>query len=310
MSSPLGFLIQFRRQLRNADIRFALTSGQACVHFGIQQTTKDSDWIVEPHDLMKLCLLLQENDSTSKCRVSFRPICGAPILKEFLGNGWTSHIEITDSEGELHRLDFFGKPPRVSLVEYDPQDSDYASRFVVAQMKKTDREKDWPFVFGLGRQAIAEGDVRGVLHGMDAEWLINVWAGIAEDERPALIRQRPLLNFVDSQPDRVRRAIMIEKQIWQSVNCYRYDAFQSAWKEFYRQWRREPNFEWPRKISFADQCACLNNAAQKYGLPQAPLDDARRRKALTKARQDAAEIFAAADEELDLITPPLEVMLP
>ena len=59
-------------------------------------------------------------------------------------------------------------------LDSDAVDPDYASRLLVAQMKKTDREKDWPFVF-LARPA-GDGDGRcggGVLHGQEADWLID-----------------------------------------------------------------------------------------------------------------------------------------
>ena len=46
MSAPLDFLKIFAGQLREVGIPFAITSGMACVHYGLQQTTKDSDWII------------------------------------------------------------------------------------------------------------------------------------------------------------------------------------------------------------------------------------------------------------------------
>jgi hypothetical protein len=49
--TPLGFLNWLRVEFRKAKIRFTLTSGQACVYYGIQQTTKDSDWIIGLEDI-------------------------------------------------------------------------------------------------------------------------------------------------------------------------------------------------------------------------------------------------------------------
>lgn len=46
MQTPLEFLDVFRSTLRSAGITFAVTSGMACIRYGLQQTTKDSDWIV------------------------------------------------------------------------------------------------------------------------------------------------------------------------------------------------------------------------------------------------------------------------
>jgi hypothetical protein len=310
MSSPNSLITWFRKELHTAGVRFAITSGQACVHYGIQQTTKDSDWIIQPEDLSLLRSMLAGAESSGRFRVSYRAICGAPLEQAYLGNGWTSHLALADSDGDEHHLDFFGKAPRVREVERDPVDPDYASRLLVAQMKKTDREKDWPFVFALGRQAMAMGDARGVLHGQEANWLIDAWSRVPETMRAGLIRQRPLLGLIDAQPQRLRRAIVIEKQVWASINRERYGIYQRAWKEFYRQWRREPDFQWPRPIPFREQHARLDEAAGKYVLPKSPLIDSARRAALAKAREDAAELLAVMDEEWDAAVPPLEVLLP
>ena len=310
MSSPQAFLNQFRILLQNAGVRFALTSGQACVYYGIQQTTKDSDRIIEPRDVIAFCNLLDDLDASGRFRVSFRPICGAPIAEDFLRNGWTSHIEIIDPDADRHHLDFFGKPPRVQFLEYDPIDPGYASRFIVAQMKKTDREKDWPFVFALGKQSIAEGDLRGVLHGQDAEWLVTQWSLVPKKQRDEFCHQRPLLSLIDTQPEKLRRALMIEKQLWQSVNKLRYNSFQTAWKDFFRQWRRETEFQWPLEQCFAEQRKCLTTAAAAYGLCKEPLTEAIKQAAFVEARRDVAEIFAASEDELNQIVTPIEVMLP
>jgi hypothetical protein len=54
VSAPLDFLKIFAGQLRQAEISFAITSGMACVHYGLQQITKDSDWIIPAEDLARL----------------------------------------------------------------------------------------------------------------------------------------------------------------------------------------------------------------------------------------------------------------
>ena len=54
MASPNAFIHWFSNRMRAVGVRFAITSGQACVHYGIQQTTKDSDWIIEPADFVVL----------------------------------------------------------------------------------------------------------------------------------------------------------------------------------------------------------------------------------------------------------------
>ena len=88
MSAPLDFLKIFAGQLRQGGIRFAITSGMACVHYGLQQTTKDSDWIIAPDDLDKLReLLMRLEQAAPPWRVSYRQILGAPRCRH--RTGWT-----------------------------------------------------------------------------------------------------------------------------------------------------------------------------------------------------------------------------
>lgn len=79
MGSPISFIHQFQQELHSAGVRFAITSGQACVYFGIQRTTKDSDWIIVAEDLARLRAMLVDADMSGSVRVSYRAICGAPL---------------------------------------------------------------------------------------------------------------------------------------------------------------------------------------------------------------------------------------
>ena len=78
MNGPLEFLHIFVERLREANIRFAITSGMACVHYGLQHNTKDSDWIfcVEDIDLLRDFLIKAEGE-LPPWRVSYRPVFGA-----------------------------------------------------------------------------------------------------------------------------------------------------------------------------------------------------------------------------------------
>ena len=54
MSDPIGFYKTFQGLLRGQGIEAMLTSGMACVEYGLQQNTKDTDWIVEPSTIASL----------------------------------------------------------------------------------------------------------------------------------------------------------------------------------------------------------------------------------------------------------------
>lgn len=309
--TSFDFLEWLCGQLRANGVRFAITSGQACVHFGLQQTTKDSDWIIPPDDLNGLRQMLIGWEAGGICQANYRPICGAPLDAGFLGRGWTSHLSIVERNSRLeHHVDVFGKPPRVRALELDPADSAIASRHVVAQMKKTDRDKDWPFVFSLGRQMLDAGDPRGVLHLQDADALIAAWPMVPLVERTELVRLRPLLALLDHEPARLRRAVAVERAIWVSVNRGRYQVFQRAWKDFFRRWRDEPNMTWPLNAGFAQQHAVLSAATVRHDLPTNPFDDRARVNTLAQAHVDVAEIMAVTEAEWEQICPLAEVLLP
>ncbi len=306
--TALDFIDWFRGQLHSVQIDFALTSGQACVYYGIQQTTKDSDWIIHPADLSKLTALFCEVEK-QQWRVQYRLFCGAPLESDYLAGGWTSHLSLFDPSETEHHVDFFGKPPRVTHLERDPDQPDYASRLTVAQMKKTDREKDWPIVFSLGQQAIAAGDIRGVLYGMDADWLVTTWATIRVEDRESLVRLRPLLSWIEDQPKRLRRGLLIEKYFWSTVNRGRYHLYTRRWKDFYHQWRLEPDFTWPLIAPFVEQHARLVQATRRYELPPEVLES-KRAEIVQHAAVETMEVFAATEDELQKLTPPIELVLP
>jgi hypothetical protein len=308
---PLELVDWLRGELTRAGIGFALTSGQACVCFGLQQTTKDSDWIIDLPDLVQFRELLTHWDSAEAWQVSYRSICGAPLEETYLRHGWTSHLCIVKRDAQIeHHMDVFGKPPRVQHLEFEAGAAGLAARHVVAQMKKTDREKDWPFVFGIGRQMLERGDWRGVLHLQDAEWLVNAWTEVPREVRTDLIRQRPLLIMIDREPRRLRRALAIERSIWMAANRARYTCYQRAWKEFFRRWRAAPAMSWPLDAPFPRQHAELAAACTEYLLPENPFGEPERRAALAQAMADTAEIMAATSGELDEIAPPVEIVLP
>jgi hypothetical protein len=60
MSSPIDFYRAFQSLLRGRGIAGVLTSGMACVEYGLQQNTKDTDWIIASDDIDSLVALLGE----------------------------------------------------------------------------------------------------------------------------------------------------------------------------------------------------------------------------------------------------------
>jgi len=257
VTTPLEFLYHFRDILRESGIRFAITSGMACVYYGLQQNTKDSDWIIEPDDLPKLLTLLERHERrVPPWRISYRQIFGAPLDTRWMGCGWTSHLSIWPSAGgpEEH-VDIFCVPPRVEPGPPQPDSMGFASPDLVAWMKRTDRDKDWPIVDGLGLLLRHSQNPRAALHIQAPPALREAWQKLDAAGRESAVVHRPLLPLLDAEPDDeiLQGFIDLERTIWETVNQERYRLFQHAWKDFYRRWKKEEFWEWPTSEPFSRQ---------------------------------------------------------
>ncbi|MBI4864354.1 MAG: hypothetical protein HY815_29455 [Candidatus Riflebacteria bacterium] len=314
MTAPLDFLVLMRRRLRESGVSFALTSGMACVHFGLQQTTKDSDWIIDPDHLGGFRRLLGSfKIGGAPGRASYRPIFGAPLDPAWMAHGWTSHVSVQDEPGSPgHHVDVFSRPPRVSRVEVEPGDEDFASRHIVAQMKKTDRAKDWPLVDGLGWQLAVLERPDSLLHLQDPVKLREVWERTGTPLREALAQRRPLLRKLDAETDldRLHGFVRLERLIWECVNEDRWGTFLRAWKEFYRRWRDEAGWEWPTAEPFFEQHERLTDAARRHALCTDPLGQITRDVIIETGLRRAATRALQPRELVLEVAPPASELLP
>jgi len=316
MSSPVEFYRTFQARLRGRSITGLLTSGMACVEYGLQQTTKDTDWIIATADIENLVELfgeLERGMSGANWRVSYRGLFGAPLDAEYLGGGWTSHLAAFDHpESPERHLDFFGRPPRVGDAWSAGSVAGIASRDVVARMKKTDRPKDWPLVNALAIQAHYAGDPGAVIHVRDPVILREAWQQASADTRASAANERPLLRVLDDVEDlQLERLLLVEEMLWQCVNRERYVVYQRAWKDFYRSWQRDRVGEWPTAEPFFQQHHLVSAAVREHGLPPAPLGTLAARQAVfDRGRERAAALTAAPSREIDMVAMPLATILP
>jgi hypothetical protein len=312
VSTPLDFLYLFRDLLRDHGIRFAITSGMACVRHGIQQSTKDSDWIVAPEDVAGLVALLESTERRfPPWRVRYRNIFGAPLTRQYLVGGWTSHILIHDSPADpAHALDWFGRPPRVR--EWDADEEGFATRQVVARMKHTDRPKDWPIVDSLGWLMRNDEPLAALLNVQQPPLLRALWSRADNALRARALARRPLLSKLDevADDDRLLAWLRLERAVWSCVNEQRQRLYQSAWKEFFREWRREEDWDWPTEEPFADQHARVLDAVVRHRLPPDPLA-ARGLVAVWQAGLEVATVREdTTTEKLLAVAPPMDEVIP
>ena len=316
MSAPLDFLKIFMGKLREADIPFALTSGMACVHYGLQQNTKDSDWIIPAEALERLRELLTKLEGElPPWRISYRHIFGAPLDAEYMQHGWTSHLSIWDGAASVeHKVDLFSKPPRVRPEEIEADADGWVTRHVVALMKRTDRDKDWPIVQGLGQQLWERNSRFCLLHLTAPGPLQDAWRAAPREVRAEMARRRPLLHALEVSPPPemldVERLLALERLVWERVNAQRHSRYTRSWKDFYRKWRQEAEWEWPTAEPFWLQHRRLMDAAQRCGLPPNPLANLEPRQLVEAALPAVAKVGGATPTEIAQVLPPVHELLP
>ena len=150
-----GLVTRARRQ----GIACAITSGMACVAYGVAQATQDCDLLCAPDAAGKLLDLLAEASLHGQLP-GYRGHLTPPLDARWLRGGWTSHF-VWDAAGAEAYLDIFGVVPRGSSPWEAELQGFYAGPHTVAQMKRTNRGEDWPFVTVLGVKLLEAGDPRG-----------------------------------------------------------------------------------------------------------------------------------------------------
>lgn len=206
----------------------AITSGMACVEFGVAGATKDCDMLCAANSSDAF---LQSLEATRLRGVTcgHRSHLGAPLDPRWLRGGWTSHF-VWRLDQEEACLDVFGVAPRGSTPwELDRQGL-YASPHTVAEMKRTDRQKDWPFATALGAKLLRAGDPRGWLHIFEYQILIELAAEIPCP--PELIARRPVLGLLEHRDPRLDLALRGEVEFWQQLDHVRIQVYRQAVRSY------------------------------------------------------------------------------
>ena len=216
------------RKLRDRGVVCAITSGLACVHYGIAETTKDCDLLCHPDSFDTLLGLLNETRlGAQPCR--YRGHISPPLDSRWHLGGWTSHFE-WDTHPRVITLDIFGRAVRQSSPWEHDLSGLYAGMNVVAEMKRTDRDKDWPFVTSLGTEMLRRRDPRGWLHVFDADALCE----LQEDSSiPAeMLPVRPALRMAIDRDPRLRQALLAERHFWQELDRLRIRIYRAALRPY------------------------------------------------------------------------------
>ena len=151
--------IELHREFRAAGAEVLLSSGQACVVFGIAAFSKDGDWIVRETEQSCAAIL----DVLGRHGAQYR--LGVPLHPDWLRLGLTSQFEFQTDSGFRMRTDFCSRPPRVPDVErmwkqtIRVENIDVVDVESLVQLKQTRRLRDYSVVGALAEVAGLQADV-------------------------------------------------------------------------------------------------------------------------------------------------------
>jgi hypothetical protein len=226
--------LELTREFNAGRLRAVIASGQAAVLHRLAIASKDGDWILreDPECLAHVLGVLGRHGA----RYRF----GAPLDVRWMSGGWSAHLEFRDGPLRV-RTDFFTRPPRVSADELarmwreqEGRDPPFTDARMLAEMKKTAREKDYPFIGELARRMSAPRD--RLLYSRSADDLRELARA-----HPALVgelvAQRPLLRSVGDARRALAEAIQREMLDLMEQDEQRLGAYREASTAWAGRWR-------------------------------------------------------------------------
>ena len=139
---------ELHQEFVQAGAKVLLSSGQACVMYGIAAFSKDGDWIVQEREESLRAVLSVLEQKGADYRL------GAPLDTRFLSQGWTSHFEYFENNIRI-RVDFCSRPPRVTSTEsvwknaIQISDTDIVDAESLILLKQTRRIRDYSIIGAL-----------------------------------------------------------------------------------------------------------------------------------------------------------------
>jgi hypothetical protein len=227
--------IQLTREFNHGRLRAILASGQAVVLYRLAIMSKDGDWILKEEGEALTHVVATLAGHGARYRY------GAPLDLRWLAHGWSSHLEF--QEGGLRlRCDFVTRPPRVSPAALQElwdapvqKEAPVVSLPVLAELKKTNREKDYAVIGELARRM--EDPRLQALYSRSARDLMK----LAEDHPEAVLGaavERPLLSRIGQGREELERLLDEERRSLIRTNEVRLDRYVDAAARWASEWSR------------------------------------------------------------------------
>ena len=229
----MNIYLRLTEEFNEGGLRAIICSGQAVVLHRLAIMSKDGDWI------------LRENDSVLRHvlgvldRHGARYRYGAPLDTRWMAGAWSSHFEFRHQQLRV-RTDFFTRPPRISQKDLARIWQEQAGRNIpfldppdLAEMKKTNRERDYAVIGELAR-LIEDVEVQ-IGYSRSARDLLRL-----AKQHPDLVERiaetRPALRSVAGGRDRLEVALDAERRESIRRNEMRLAAYVHAASRWYSIW--------------------------------------------------------------------------
>jgi hypothetical protein len=225
--------LDLTREFNEGGLRVVICSGQAVVLHRLAIMSKDGDWIVkeDPAALAHVLSVLARH------RARYR--YGAPLALPWMRGGWSSHFEFRDGDLRV-RTDFFTRPPRLTAsdvarlwTEQIGRDPPFVDLRDLAELKKTNREKDYAVIGDLARKMTDLTEQ--VLYSRSARDLEALAVDHGELVK-RLAARRPVLKHVNSGRDVLERELDAERRDLMHANERRIERYLEAGARWAAAW--------------------------------------------------------------------------
>jgi hypothetical protein len=225
--------LDLTREFNAGRVRAVISSGQAVVLHRLAIMSKDGDWILREDGEATFHVLATLDRHRARYRF------GAPLDVRWLESGWSSHFEFQD-QGIRVRTDFVTRPPRIDAgqlerlwAEQSGRDLPFVNIGQLAEIKKTNREKDYAVIGELARLMHDPADK--LLYSRSARDLIAL-AGEHHELIEDLSTQRPLLKNVVAGRTQLEAALDAERRTLIRANEMRLARYREAAQRWATAW--------------------------------------------------------------------------
>lgn len=233
MRQGMNVYLDLTRAFNTGARRAVLSSGQAVVLHRLAVASKDGDWILRetPEALAHVLRVVEDRGAVYRF--------GAPLDIRWMRGGWSAHFEFREAALRV-RTDFVTRPPRIEpdrlaalWAESGAGDIPIVGVRDLIELKKTNREKDYPIIGDLAR--LLSNPLDRMLQSRSAQDLLRM----AEEHPAALaeaLSRRPALAAVGRGRDALEAALDAERRGLMRANEARLAAYLEAARPWSALW--------------------------------------------------------------------------